>query len=320
MESGSQKVTLSDFGKIESSHFAYSCDEGVRFRASSGGFIKSFLVFLIEKGIVDYAIITRTGDSSRPLVPETVITNDKDEILSSRTNSVYMPHNVFSIFRELDPDKEYAVVGLPCQVKHLWELQGVGEYWNIPVVISLFCYYTPTLAFTRRIIESLNLRPEDIVRIEYRGNGWPGGFTAYLKDGEPKFIPSGKYWSNDLRNGPRLCSRCFEVGAYADITVGDPWNLQLKDTKGTSLVICRNNYSSRLVREASDLGYIEISDCSLEQLLKSQGSHIQAKLDRRRTQERSLAYRWAVWQSRTSWQLRMFWQHLTKKESTMPLP
>lgn len=316
----SHGITINDFGKIDSIHFAYSSDDNVRFRASSGGFVKSFLVYLIEKGIVDSVIITRTGDLSRPLVAETVITSDKDEILSSRTNSVYMAHNIFSVFKKLDTDKEYAVVGLPCQVKRLWELQGVGEYWNIPMIISLFCNYSPKLAFTKGILESLNVKEEDLSRIEYRGNGWPGGFTAHLKDGGVRFIPSGKYWSNDLRNGPPMCSSCSELGAYADITVGDPWNLQLKDTKGTSLVICRNNYSSGLVREASTLGYIEISDCSPEQLMKSQGSHIEAKLNRKWAIERSLAYRWATWRCRISWQFRMFWQHLTKRESTMPLP
>lgn len=301
-------ITINDFGKIDSIHFAYSSDDNVRFHASSGGFIKSFLVYLIEKGIVDFAIITRMGDPSRPLVPETVITNAKDEILSSRTNSVYMAHNPFSVFKNLDENKTYAFIGLPCQVKHLWELQGVGEYWNIPIVISLFCNYSPKLAFTKGILKRLNIREQDVSRIEYRGNGWPGGFTVYLKDGGIRFISSGKYWSNDLRNGPAMCGSCYEIGAYADISVGDPWNLELKDTKGTSLVICRNGYSSRLVREAANLGYIKVSNCSPEQLIKSQGSHIEDKLKRKWKYEQSFRQHWIVWWRRVSWRCQIAWR------------
>lgn len=312
-------VTLTDFGTVESIHFAYSTDPGVRFRASSGGFVKSFLVYLVETGIVDSVIITRTGGPSSPLIPQTVVTSDKNEIVSSRTNSVYMVHNPLAVLPGLSEDKTYAFVGLPCHVRRLWELQGVGQHWNIPVIISLFCNYSPRPIFTQGILQRLNVREQDVKMIEYRGNGWPGGFTAYLKDRGMRFIPSDEYWSNDLSNGPKMCSVCSEIGAYADISVCDPWNLGLQDTQGTSLVICRSGWATSAVKDSASHGYIDISNCNPAQLLKSQGGHIEDKLKRGKTQRiepRGVRLGWL----RIRWRLEIALRRIIRRWYSVPLP
>lgn len=289
-------VAIKDFGKIDSIHFAYATDEDVRVRASSGGFVKSFLIYLLESRrstrrtslgfstIVDFAIITRTGGVDCPLIPETIITNSKDDILSTRTNSVYMINNPFAIFDRLESESTYAFVGLPCHIKRLRAYQKNGKYRNITVVIALFCHHTPNAEFTRDILQKLNVKEQDIRQIEYRGSGWPGGFTAYLKNGDRRFIEASQYWSNDLNNGPKRCKYCPEIAEEADVYVGDPWNLgfQRTDSKGMSLVICRNDYASTLVKGAEEAGLLKTYECSPEQLVQSQGYHIAEKIARRR--------------------------------------
>jgi coenzyme F420-reducing hydrogenase beta subunit len=275
-------ASIKDFGSVDSVFFAYSGDDTIRFQASSGGFIKSFLVYLLESRTVDFAVITRTGGPGSPLVPETIVTNSKDDILSTRTNSVYAVNNPLVVLKELASDRKYAFVGLPCQVRNLRALQKKGKYSNIAVTIGLFCNHTPNIGFTRGILQKLNVKEDDVKQIEYRGNGWPGGFTAHLKNGDKKFIALQDYWSNDLDNGPEACKHCSETAEEADIYVGDPWNLGLEktDLKGTSLVICRARRATRLVREAAEAGYIEVCEGSREQLVQSQGYHIEAKIRR----------------------------------------
>ena len=276
-------VSIKDFGRINSIFLAHSSDDAIRFRASSGGFIKSFLVYLLESQTVDFVIITRTGNSNNPLVPETIITNSKEDILSTRTNSVYAVNNPFHVLKGIDYDKKYAFVGLPCHVRNLRGLQKKGKYRNIVIVIGLFCNHTPNIEFTKGILQKLNVKEHDLRQIEYRGSGWPGGFTAYLKNGQKKFIALQDYWDNDLNNGPELCKYCSEIAEDADVYVGDPWNLKLEgtDSKGMSLVICRNSQASRLVRRAAELGHIKIYKCGRKQLLQSQGYHIEEKIKRR---------------------------------------
>ena len=272
-------VKIVDFGDIHSILYAHSSDENIRFKASSGGFIKSFLVYLLESEIVDLVIVTRTGDSHNPLIPETIITNSIEDILSTRTNSVYAVNNPLHILNRIDSIKKYAFVGLPCHVRNLKAMQRNGKYRNITMVISLFCNHTPNMEFTRGILEKLNVQEVDVKQIEYRGNGWPGGFTAYLKNGQKKFISSKKYWSNDLNNGPEMCKYCSEIGVDADVCVGDPWNLDLEilDKKGLSLVICRNSRTHELIRSAAELDYIKIKDCIEKELIQSQGEYIEEK-------------------------------------------
>ncbi len=149
-------------------------------------------------------------------------------------------------------------------------------------MISLFCNHTPTIAFTHDILKGLNLSENDLLCITYRGNGWPGGFTAYLKDGSHKFITLREYWSNDLNNGPDCCKYCSDIGETADYLVGDPWNLGFegKDSLGLSLVICRNRKTTQWVGLAAKEGYLEISKCTRRQLIQSQGYHIVDKLNR----------------------------------------
>lgn len=248
-------VNIKDFGIVDSIFFAHSADDQTRFQSSSGGFIKSFLVYLLESSRVDMVIITRTGDSSNPLVPETIITNSREDILSTRTNSVYALNNPLKVLNEIDSEKKYAFVGLPCHVRNLKLMQKRGKYTNIMTVIGIFCNHVPNLAFTEGILKKLKVKVEDVKQIEYRGNGWPGDFTAHLKNGQSRFISCTEVWSNDLNNGPKMCKCCSEIGVSADICVGDPWNLGLErtDEKGMSLVICRNRGANDLVKRAAEL-------------------------------------------------------------------
>ena len=241
------------------------------------------LVYLLESQTVDSAIVTRTGGPSNPLVPETIVTDSKEDILSTRTNSVYAVNNPFCVLKGLAYDKKYAFVGLPCHVRNLRALQKKGNYRNIVIVIGLLCNHTPNIEFTKGILQKSNAKEEDVQEIEYRGSGWPGGFTAHLKNGQKTFIALQDYWSNDLNNGPEMCKYCSEIAEAADIYVGDPWNLKLErtDSKGTSLVICRNSEASRLVRRAAELDHIKIYKCSQKQLIQSQGYHIEEKIKRR---------------------------------------
>jgi coenzyme F420-reducing hydrogenase beta subunit len=280
-------VNIKDFGNIDSLFFACSADERIRFQSSSGGFIKSFLLYLLESGLIDFAIVTRTGSSSSPLIPETIITDSKEDILSTRTNSVYAVNNPLHVLENIDPAKKYAFVGLPCQIRNLKALQRKGKYGNIVTIVSLFCHHTPDIQFTRNILEKLNIQEADVRQIEYRGNGWPGGFTAHLKNGQKKLISMRECWSNDLNNGPKMCEYCSEIGTEADICVGDPWNLELEktDDKGLSLVICRNKTTRESIQSAAARNYISLKNCTKKELLRSQGYHIEEKLQRGRKQK-----------------------------------
>ena len=271
------------FGRIQKCYFSYSVDEHVRFSASSGGFCKSFLVYLIKYAKVDEVIITRTGAPESPLKPETIITNSTNDILSTRTNSVYSPTYPAKVLNKLDDKKKYAFVGLGCHCRELNELHEKGLALNVVFVIGLLCNHTPYIGFTKKILHKLGITQNEIHKIEYRGNGWPGKFTAYIKDGGTKQIELINYWSNDLNNGPDICKRCGEIATYSDITLGDPWNLGFEkdDKNGRTLVIVRNRNAYKLVIDAEKRGCVILEKCTEHQLLKSQKCHAKEKNNRK---------------------------------------
>jgi len=282
----------SKLGSISSIYLAYSADDNIRFRASSGGFIKSYLCYLLGERLIDYAIITKAGNAKSLLSPEAIITNNISDITSNKTNSIYAPSNIFSVFNKLDNSKRYAIVALPCQVKKLRALQqSAGKYKNITVVISLFCHHVPKIDFTYSLANNLNIDISNISHIQYRGNGWPGELSISLKDGSQKSICN--YWSNDLNNGLPMCKTCNEIGKSADIIVGDPWNILSEDQEksGKSLIVVKNETTDILIQDAVSHNYIKTEPVlSYNQLIKSQGSHIRDKISRGKSSIKKLVY------------------------------
>ena len=261
-------------------YYAHSSDPEIRFAASTGGFCKSFLVFLVETGRVDCAIITRSREG-HPLRPETIATDRVEDIVSTRTNSIYAIPKPLSILGSLESKKSYAFVGLPCHCKALKNMQGRGRYLNIRVMVCLFCNYTPKDDFTLWRLRELGVSIGDVERIEYRGNGWPGKFTVFLKDGSRR---QGVHKFTDLRYAPGPCVRCPILPTDFDISAGDPWNLGLegRDTQGATLVSVRGGEPNSLVREAERAGYIRLlTDPPADALERSQRSSFERKLRNR---------------------------------------
>jgi len=220
-------------------YLAHALDKKIRYNASSGGFVKAMLCYLLDSKQVDYAIITRTGGKDSPLKPETIITKSRKRIISPRTNSVYMVHNPFRGL-ELNESKRYAMVCLPCQV----------EKAKCDFVICLTCNHAPLRSFTKEILSNLGVKTKEVVRIQYRGKGWPGYFTAYLKDGREVSTPSRDCWNT--RHKPKKCQQCQYTGNGADLLVGDP---RKTDKLGETLVVCLTEKGHQAVLGASD--YIE---------------------------------------------------------------
>lgn len=274
-----------DFGKVSGIYLANSTNQEIRRNSSSGGFCKSMQVYLIESGITDAAILARTGPSDKPLKPETIITSSPSEIYSSRTNSIYAPINPLNVINKLDKNKRYSLVGLSCHIKELTNLKKKGLLENVIVNIGLLCHHTPKIEFTKEILKKLGLKEQELTQLEYRGNGWPGGFTAYLKDGSKKHLPTDDYWTSNLNNGLKKCFRCQEMSEDSDFVACDPWNLGLEkqDSLGRTLVICRNDSSLSLIKDAKERGYLEISEITLQELIKSQSKHL---LDKRKRCEK----------------------------------
>ena len=264
-------------------YLSYSLNEAVRYMASSGGFCKEFLKFSLENKIVDKVIITVLGENEKALVPKTMITDDIENIMSPKSNSIYDRTNPLSILKELNSNESYIFVGLPCHIRPLKEYCKKN---SIKVfTISLFCNHTST-TYYRSILNKVHLNESDVRHFEYRGSGWPGAVHIVTDDKEIR-INHMECWDNYSKNYMDMlpkCKKCIKlISPDADICVGDAWLQRVisKDKKGTCIVLSMNPNANRFIEDCSKKGYIHLEQMNNSEFDAYHKAAIKNKIDRK---------------------------------------
>jgi coenzyme F420 hydrogenase subunit beta len=135
---------------------------------------------------------------------------------------------------------------------------------RLPILIAIFCAGAPNLQATDRLLDRLGV-PGDarLTDLRYRGCGWPGLMAARYTDAagqtqETPGIPYAEGWGEVLQSERRWrCRICADhTGAFADISVGDPWHdAPVGDTApGRSLIIARTPAGRALIEAAIAAG------------------------------------------------------------------
>ena len=259
-------------------YIGYSNDERIRWHGSSGGLVTSILIFALEQGFIDGAVVTRMSRTN-PLVPETFIARSKDEILSAR-GSKYCPVPVKQVRKAMEEITsqrgKYAVVGLPCHMRAIRKAESLDERLKDRILlhIGLFCSHTVNFSGTKVLLKRIGVRPEDVLEFRYRGGGWPGNLSVTLKDGSLRSCPFFDYWGTLFTSfffTPRSCMFCSDaLNELADISLGDAWlpELKRKDKVGTSVVISRTFLGEETLRRAREI--IQLHKISVKDVVRSQ--------------------------------------------------
>ncbi|HAG08392.1 MAG TPA: hypothetical protein DCK87_02320, partial [Desulfotomaculum sp.] len=243
-------------GNYLSCYYGYSTDEEIRYNSASGGFITQLLIYALEENIIQGALVTGMN-SKMPFEPITYIARTKEEIISA-SKSKYCPVSANIALKEIicaNKDDKFAIVGLPCHIHGVRQLMlnNVDFQKKIFLCIGLFCSHTNNFKMAEFVAKWHNVKIEDIIKIDYRGEGWPGSMSLFLKDGSKKLIPFTDYGivhSLNLFTPPR-CLLCMDgLANFADISCADAWFLGLNnDCAGYSLVISRNQKAEQLIKE-----------------------------------------------------------------------
>lgn len=232
-------------------YLAWATDDELRRNGSSGGFIRSMVLYLLSVGEIDEMILTRTGPEEGPFHPGCLATTDRQEIASRRSSSVYYPTDPFAV--QLDSCLRYAVTLLPCQVEELRKKQARGEWLNVAYVFELLCNHVPSAAWTSKLCESAEI--SDPRRVVYRGDGWPGKVTID-DDHHVLFL---RAWPRDVRDfGLAKCQKCCRIYGASDWVCADPWGLSSTMVgEGKTLVRTVTSMARRLFSDAIRAGQIQ---------------------------------------------------------------
>ena len=266
-------------------YIGHATDCDIRYNSASGGVITALLIFALEEGIIDGALVTRMNQH-KPLEPEVFVARNRDEIVSA-SGSKYcpVPLNV-GLKKILNEEGKFAVVGLPCHIHGVRKFEMINRKLRdkIALRLGLFCANSVTFLGTEFFLRKWGIQKTEIKKLNYRGKGWPGKIVVLSKDGKEKIIPRGTTEKSFLRRilfsssfhfdfTPQRCLVCCDQTCeLSDISFGDPWLPELleKEKVGKSLVIARSKTGEAILEKARARGKIELVEITSNKLLRAQ--------------------------------------------------
>lgn len=251
----------------------YAADSQVRDGGAGGGVISALLIYALERGVIDGAVVTGMGQPPWRVVPRTA-TSRQEVTASAGSHYSVVPTNSVISKAMGDGLKRLGAVGLPCHVHGLRKIQAAGRPKQIgnaiKFVIGLFCAVNSTYRGTEHVIEELCGVPlEQVAKVEYRGGAYPGNFQVTTRDGRLVAITSPQrriitsWFSRDR------CLMCYDYSnELADISVGDYFHADMKrGVAGWSVIVVRSDTGRRLLEEAQAAHYLYVEPVERDYLL-----------------------------------------------------
>lgn len=272
-------------GWYKSCYFGHACDNDIRYKSSSGGLITALLVFALDRGIIDAALVMIMSPN-KPMEPMACIADTSDKIIAA-SGSKYCPTSMGAALEELtNREGKFAVVGLPCQMHGIRKLEEINCHLRQKIVLhcGLFCANNNSFLATEYFLKKYDVCPDHVTEIKYRSNGWPGFMLATLHDGFVRKFRRGTTEPSTVRRRifssafhydfmmPR-CLLCPDLTCeMADISFGDPWNKRFleQEKTGKSMIISRNCTGEDLLSQAQSCQAIELEKTDALTVISSQ--------------------------------------------------
>ena len=270
-------------GNCLNCYIGHATDYGIRYNSASGGLVTQLLIFMLEEGIIDGALVTRMKKDN-PLEPEPFIARTKEEIIEA-SKSKYCPVPANIVLKEIlesEEGEKFAAVGLPCHIHGIRKAEQINKKLREKIVLHLgiVCNHTPTFLATEFLLKKMKIKKEDVEKLNYRGEGWPGGMKITTKNENEIFIPqfSSCNWGIVFNSFffPTRCTLCSDkICGLSDVSFADAWMPELmeNDNIGTSLIISRNMISEEILEKAVFKEKIKLKKVDKDIPLQSQGLH-----------------------------------------------
>lgn len=243
---------------------SYSQDKDIRRKAASGGFITSFLCYMLEKGYADGALVSKREG----IIGRSYIANNKEQIIDAKT-SIYAPVDYSKGINELLDTSlsKIIVVGLPCHIQAVTNLRKMNKAVDAKVLmtISIVCGKTPTTNAYRYIANKNNIDYNSITNVKNRGDGWPGFMKITHKDGEYKVSYKSNMSMGMVLSSPFMCNpgclSCVDgVGITSDMSVCDAWNEKYtqQNSDGWNFVLAKTDLAIQYLQNPDIAQYIHL--------------------------------------------------------------
>ncbi|WP_347756898.1 Coenzyme F420 hydrogenase/dehydrogenase, beta subunit C-terminal domain [Agrococcus sp. ProA11] len=253
---------------------AWAADPELRHAGSSGGALSAIHTWLVDSGRAARV----TGAAADPATPRrsVPVTITSREHALRAAGSRYAPVASLDSPDVLRPDS--AVCGKPCEISAIRQTASDLIDGEAPLLLSFFCAGTPSQSGTDALLADLGIGASDAVdELRYRGNGWPGRFTARS---EQRVVTADYDESWGRRLGPTTqwrCKVCVDgVGESADIVSADSWVSDdrgypvFTEGEGRSALLARTPRGRQTILDAQAAGVIVLEPLEIAQLARAQ--------------------------------------------------
>lgn len=258
-------------GPVHSISIAHSNDPEIRSSGASGGILSAILIYLIEEGKIDGAVVTGMSNS-QPWLTQPFIATTREEIISA-AQSKYIITSVNEILPQIEAFKgTLAYVGLPPQVQSIRKLQEINDpsVRNIKYIFGPFYGNTLHFSSVRSFLESYKIKDyRSIKKLYFRYGEWPGYMRVEMNDGRVVQLP--KFHANYLIPFHILTNSllCTDLSnEFTDISGGDAWAPVYEERgKGFSMVITRTFQGQQILDQMASKGLLSISPISIDEAI-----------------------------------------------------
>ena len=269
----------------------HSNDEDIRYHCASGGMVSQFLIFLLEKGYIDGAVVT-AFDPKNELLVRSYIAHNREEVLQAKS-SKYAPVSLHGMAQAIKQDKgtRYVIVGLPCHIQGFRKLEAVDRKFREKIAgyFAIYCSSGRTFYLTEHVFKERGIRKEDLTYFAYRDEGCLGSLVAKQRRGirvansnsetalykeDEVYKERFQSYYHPLRSFfiPRRCLFCIDhYGELGDVCFGDIHIKPYMDDKiGVNSLVVRTRQWLDLLEEAKSEGFITLDEIPVETLNASQ--------------------------------------------------
>lgn len=261
-------------GKYIGLHVGYSFDQEIRYHSASGGVVSQFLIYLLDKKIIDGAVVTGYGKDK--ITPLSYIARTREEIIQARS-SKYCPVSLNKIGNEIAnfQDGKYVIVGLPCHIQGFRKRMAIDRKFKSRIIglFSIYCSSERTFNAQDYLLDRYEVNKEEISYFAYRDNGCLGYLTIETPNKKVS-VPYEIFYGPMLRSffKTHRCLTCIDhYGELADVNFGDihisPYDF---DKIGISSWITRSQYWEDQFIAAQIAGYIQMDIIDADTLNNSQ--------------------------------------------------
>ncbi|WP_312162804.1 Coenzyme F420 hydrogenase/dehydrogenase, beta subunit C-terminal domain [Phenylobacterium sp.] len=239
----------------------YATDAAVRFEGSSGGALSAILIHALATGLVDRVLHIK-ADPEKPTANVTVCSTTPEEVIAGAGSRYTASSPLSQIDEALAAGGRMAFVGKPCDVSALRRL-ALGDPRvdrHVPLMLSFFCGGMPSHDGVHRMLDTMDVRFDEVAAFRYRGQGWPGTAAATTHDGRVATMSYADSWGAHLSKEVQFrCKICPDaVGGVADIACADAWYggesgyPSFDEQDGRSLIVVRSEAGARAFQSAVD--------------------------------------------------------------------